>query len=325
MSVAVAVAGPEGIVLATDSRTIQQSDGIANHYRVTSDTAEKLFLLRESLAVATYGIAMVGTQTIRGHLDEFEVPDGDVYEVSEALGDFFEERLRAVTPTMRRDLVREIRPRWPLGFIVAGYDSDGVGRILEVKVGPMSSRSDPAALSTTNPGLLPRGQTDAISRLIDGVDWKAVDIQRIDFEPTIREQLEELRYDLIDPATIDDASQLAQFLVETQIRAQRFSDGTVSQPRIVPGCGGPIRVLAVDRGGAHWVQNPGGRSSRLIGGLARSGTSTKSVSVLSGVGGSSRVRLARQLSLSPWRAVILVRECLSCGRFRKVQRTAVFC
>jgi hypothetical protein len=55
MSVAVGAAASEGLALTTDSRTMQQrKEGSSSHYRVASNTAEKLFLAEGRLGVATY-------------------------------------------------------------------------------------------------------------------------------------------------------------------------------------------------------------------------------------------------------------------------------
>jgi hypothetical protein len=48
----------------------------------------------------------------------------------------------------------------------------------------------------------------------------------------------------------------ATFLVRTTIDMQRFSDGTFARPGLVPGCGGPLQLLVVDRNGATWAQAP---------------------------------------------------------------------
>ena len=45
----------------------------------------------------------------------------------------------------------------------------------------------------------------------------------------------------------------ATFLVRTTIDMQRFSDGTVAHPGLVPGCGGPIHSLVVERSFVRWA------------------------------------------------------------------------
>ena len=257
MSVAVAVAASEGLVLATDSRTIQQRDDGAAHYRVASDATEKLFSVHDRFAVATYGMAMIGDATIRGLLQDFTIGGGvDVTAYAEALGDYFSTKLSAVTPA-RRGQMRVEDLRWPLGFLVGGYDDAGVGQILEVAVRPANSRTQAAGTSTRNPGVVHRGQSDAIERMLEGVDTKALEKTRVSLSADDLKKLELFRYDLILPHAIDDAVRLAEFLVETQIKMQQFSDGTYANPGQIPGCGGPVRVLAVTRAAATWMRHPG--------------------------------------------------------------------
>lgn len=257
MSAAVAVAGPEGIGVGTDSRTTQTTVGPAGEFhRVSSDSAEKLFVLCERFVVATYGEAMVGPRTIRGLIEEFVPPEIGVADFAEALGDFFHAAWADATPAPRGDLSKFVDSSWPLGFLVAGYDHQGTGEIFEVKIRAHKAECTPTDVSTIKPGVVVRGQGDAVKRLLDGVDWDEVDRQRISLDSGSREKLEELRYDLMDPMTTEDAARRARFLVETQIGMQEISTGTLSKPR-VPGCGGLVRVATVGTAGAAWVSNAG--------------------------------------------------------------------
>jgi hypothetical protein len=255
MSVAVGVAAVDGLAVATDSRTIQQR---SDHYRVLSDSAEKLFVLDSRIVVATYGMAMIGDKTIRGHMEDFatNVPVG-VMACSSAVGSFFQERLSEVTPPRRGDLaIYEIA--YPLGFLVGGYDEDGVGRFIDVKV-RATARPDvkETGVTTENPGLAARGQVDAIERMLHGVDWTAVEESQIPLDEPTKGQLEALHYDILEPTTVDDAASFAGFLVQTQIGMQARHDGTRAKPKEVPGAGGIVRAAALTRGGAEWVQNQG--------------------------------------------------------------------
>lgn len=258
MSVAVGVAAVDGLALATDSRTIQQRADHPEHYRVLSDSAEKLFILGDRFAIATYGMATIDEKTIRGHMEDFAVNlPADLMECAEALGAFFHQKLSDVTPPRRGDLsVYEIG--FPLGFLVGGYDSDGIGRFVDVKVRASAQPEvKDTGISTENPGHAPRGQVDAIERMLHGVDWTAVDVGRIVIGDDLRRQLEGLHYDILIPTTVDDAAAFAGFLVQTQIGMQSRHDGTMAKPKEVPGAGGAVRVTAITRGGTEWVRNQG--------------------------------------------------------------------
>jgi hypothetical protein len=203
-------------------------------------------------------MAKIGEKTIRGHMEEFavQVPH-DVEGCAESLGTFFHDLLADATPAKRRDLtIYDIS--FPLGFLVGGYDEDGVGRFFDVKV-RANARPDvkDAGVSTRNPGHTPRGQVDAIERMLHGVDWSGIEAHQIDVDEDTRQHLEALHYDILVPTTVDDAAAFAEFLVQTQIGMQARHDGTLARPKELPGAGGAVRVAAVTRGGAEWVRNQG--------------------------------------------------------------------
>ncbi len=143
-------------------------------------------------------------------------------------------------------------------FLVAGYDADGIGHIHEVLI-PGPERGDYSP-NTTERGTIWRGQTDVITRMLKGVD-------RARLFPTIEELSDEVRK-LIDdgfsaleyvhlvPITVQDGIDYASFLIRTTIDMQRFSDGTLGTPGEVPGCGGPLQILVVERSETRWAAKP---------------------------------------------------------------------
>jgi hypothetical protein len=94
---------------------------------------------------------------------------------------------------------------------------------------------------------------------------KGVDRARL--FPTIEELSDEVRK-LIDdgfsaleyvhlvPITVQDGIDYASFLIRTTIDMQRFSDGTLGAPGEVPGCGGPLQILVVERSETRWAAKP---------------------------------------------------------------------
>jgi hypothetical protein len=246
MTIVVAAASPDGIVLAADSRTTI-SDG-ARH-RISSDSADKVFELTERFGVATYGIAFIGSRTINGLMDEFVASSddewADVETFAHALGDFFNGRFVAEYGDI------DTSEGWPLGFIVVGYDSAGIGHAWEISV-PGPTVTD-TTLNTTEGGTLWRGQTDVIGRLIKGVDWNTLEAAGVKLDDDARKALGQLEYILLHPITLQDAVDMAAFLVRTTIEMQRFSDGTPFSPGLIPGCGGETQMLAVTRSGVEWV------------------------------------------------------------------------
>lgn len=93
MTIIVGITSPDGIVLAGDSRTTQSSE---TGHRIVSDHAQKVFDVH-GFAVATSGMAFIGSDTIAGLMDQFIAEHGTVKsigidEFATALSRFFDER-----------------------------------------------------------------------------------------------------------------------------------------------------------------------------------------------------------------------------------------
>ena len=249
MTIVIGVAAPDGVILAADSRTTYTR---GEHHRVASDTSHKLFAVRGRFAVATYGISFVDGQTIAGQMDEFvaqlDPALSEVRPFADALGKFFDERVK------KEYTEEELKDVYALlGFLVAGYDGAGIGQLLEVSLpGPEIS----GEINTGSIGTLWRGQTDVVRRLIKGIDWSQLDVGEEKLSDAVQKGLENLEYNLLSPITLQDGVDFATFLIRTTIDMQRFSDGLLSRPGSIPGCGGQISVLAVTRAGTEWVEQP---------------------------------------------------------------------
>src|SRR6187200_2547524 len=95
VTIVVGIATPDGIVLAADSRTTLLMDAAdpSSRTRISSDSAEKVFLLCDRFAVATFGDAFIGEQTIAGLMSVFiaqlEGTPADGHGLARALGAFF--------------------------------------------------------------------------------------------------------------------------------------------------------------------------------------------------------------------------------------------
>jgi hypothetical protein len=253
MTIIVGLGTPEGLVLAGDSRSTYEWNG---HHRIASDYAQKIFTIG-AMGVATFGWAFLGSETIAGAMDQFAAQVGEdgrnVHDFAKALGRFFAERFDAVCKD--KDLTWDPESDgWPLGFLVAGYDEDGVGHIKGVLI-PGGEVDDELSANTTAGGMMWRGQTDVIGRLLKGVDWQALFATQPTLPEEVEEELQKLEYVPLAPITIQDGVDYAAFLVRTTIDMQRFSDGIKGDPGAIPGCGGPIQLLAIERSGPRWVSN----------------------------------------------------------------------
>lgn len=260
MTIVVGVATPDGIVLAADSRmtlTLDDGNGGVRH-RIGSDTGEKVFEVCGRYAVATFGDAMIGTQTIAGVMAEFEAefesqdaPDGskDVAQFADRLGEYFQQRYAAARAEAGNPVSDD--EEGALGFLIAGYDASGVGHVYDVLI-PKGERVGDG-LFTSQGGIAPRGQTDVIWRLLRGFDADAATGIGIEIDESLDQDLMGLWYNVIYPVTLQDAIDLGMFLIRTTIDMQRFSDGLLAHPVGVPGCGGPVNMIAVKQNGVEWV------------------------------------------------------------------------
>jgi hypothetical protein len=256
MTVVVGVAAPDGIVLAADSRSTWANE--EGRHRITSDTSHKVFALCGRFGVATYGLAFVGAKTIGGLMDEFvaqlepeeEGQPRDVHRFADMLGEFFHDRLTAFA----RETEQNLPEGWLLGFLVGGYDSDGIGHILEVAV--PGGEIGEFECNTAERGVMWRGQTDVIGRLVKGVALDELLASGTELPQETADELAELEYSLILPISMQDAVDFAAFLIRTTIDMQRFSDGTMGAPGLIPACGGPVRILAVTGSDVSWVSAP---------------------------------------------------------------------
>lgn len=251
MTIVVGVATSEGLVLGTDSRTTYD---MGDHHRIASDYAQKLFTVG-NMGIATYGYAFIGDDTIAGLMDQFAAQVGDdgkdVHHFAEALCTFFSKRMQAQFEKEKRTWDPDTED-WPLGFLVAGYDHEGIGHIKGVNI--PSEEIDPENHAvTTGGGTMWRGQTDVIGRLVKGIDHPRLSLLGAEIGEDLGKGLHRLEYQLLSPITIQDGIDWVAFLVRTTIDMQRFSDGTIDQPRAIPGCGGALQLLAIERSGPTWV------------------------------------------------------------------------
>jgi hypothetical protein len=253
MSLGIAFKGPEGIVLAADSRvtlTVQQGPpgGAQQVLPAYFDNATKLlsFTSQPYIGAVTYGLGAIGTtepRTAHSFLTEFETsiagrPRMKVAGLARELSDFFHARFSAAMPTpwAGGDLV----------FLVGGYDEgEDYGRVYELKIpgapGPIEQQAGAF-------GITWGGQTEATARLLNGFDGQLITVAQsaLNLQPAQVTQLHDsLRQNLgakipYQFLPLQDCVDLSIFLIRTTAELQSWQVG-------IRGVGGAIDVATITR------------------------------------------------------------------------------
>jgi hypothetical protein len=255
VSLAVAFKGPEGVVLAADSRVTLTRQGPQGIVPATFDSATKLLRVagQDFIGFVTYGAGALGTpqpRTAHGFLPEFEaelsakgVTDRlTVEDFARRLGEFFTAQWHAGEMPAPGGSVQ------PLVFLVCGFDPGGdpYGRVFEVVV---PTRPEPDERNPGNTfGLAWGGQREIVDRLLTGFDGRALSIARstLHLDDAQTAELDRsLRKELSTPIPfqflpLQACVDLCVFLVRATADLQTW---TVD----VRGVGGPIDVATVTR------------------------------------------------------------------------------
>jgi hypothetical protein len=254
MSLGIVIKGPEGLVLAAESRvtlTATQAGDASLH--VNYDNATKLLSFSKpnaSIGAVTYGQAAIGLRTAHSFAPEFEggLPHDrlTVLDFASRLSQFFLGQWQA---TMPADYAGP-----NMTFVVAGFNPDEpYGRVYSIDI-----PRNPAPVeqnATPDFGITWGGQRELVDRLVQGYDFRLPDIVASTLQLTPDQQaallvaFQPLQMALPLPAMpLQDCVDLALFFVRTTISAQRLTVG-------IRGCGGPIDVATITRReGLRFVQ-----------------------------------------------------------------------
>lgn len=261
MSLGIVVKGPEGLVMAADSRvtlTAVQADGRTVH--VNYDNATKLlsFNNHTHVGVVTYGAAAIGLRSAASYLSEFEaVLDEEsagvripVLKFAEMFSKFF---------VSQWDEWQRSQPKEYQGpsmtFVVAGFDEgEPYGKIYLIEI-PHSPEPVQQHVQAEGFGITWGGQRECVDRLFQGFDQRLIPIvaDRLSLESDQIEKLQgvlqELQVPIPLPALpLQDCVDLAIFAIRTTIGYQKLTVG-------VRGVGGPIDVATITRNnGLRFVQ-----------------------------------------------------------------------
>jgi hypothetical protein len=252
MSLAIVFKGPEGIVLAADSRvTLQAQQPGGQTISASFDNATKLLGINGQgrVGVVTYGLGAIGTRAPRtphSYLPEFEVMlsrrkrPTTVLGFSKLLSRFFATQWGKEMPKNYKgpDIV----------FLIGGYDKNGTyGRVFELGI---PSRPEPKEWhgETGSFGPVWGGQKEQADRLMTGFDPKLVQLlsKELKLDQKAQQRLHQtLRREL--GATIpypflslQDSVDLCIFLIQTTASMQTWQVG-------IRGVGGAIDVATITR------------------------------------------------------------------------------
>lgn len=256
MSLGIAFKGPEGIVLAADSRVtltaLRQVQGQNLILPASFDNATKLLRVKaqQHVGAVTYGLGALGQQaprTAHSFLPEFEAVIGSdrvsVADFSKRLSEFFMNQSQTHMPTIPPgqsipDMV----------FLIGGYDKDApYGRVFEVAIPskPVPREWFPGAGEF---GAVWGGQKEVVDRMIQGFDPRVLEIAQQEFSlpDDAKERFgEKLKTELTTPIPfpflpLQDCVDLSIFLVRATIRLQTWTVG-------VRGVGGAIDVATITK------------------------------------------------------------------------------
>jgi hypothetical protein len=251
ISLGIVIKGPEGIVLAADSRVTltAQIPGQNLLLPATFDNATKLLKVngQEYVGAVTFGLGAIGQTTPRtahSFLPEFEAKLHDekkerlsVAEFAKELSDFFMAQWAANMP---KDYAGP-----PLVFLVGGYDKDApYGRTFEII---LPSNPAPKEWHENEFGPVWGGQKEFTDRLLQGYDPQVKEIIKKELNLTA-EQSQKLE-DAFKPLTVQipypflslqDCVDLSIFLIRTTMNIQTWQIG-------IRGVGGAIDVATITR------------------------------------------------------------------------------
>lgn len=249
MSLGIIIKGPEGVVLAADSRVTltAQASVETSPIHVNYDNATKLLSFQAPnnyVGAVTYGQAAIGLRTASSFLPELEaqLPDErlSVEDFSTRLSQFFVDQWKNVMPDNYNGP--------PMIFVVGGFDPEApYGRMFLFEI---PNNPQPQERSPRDFGMTWGGQREIVDRLIQGFDNRLIDLllRHFDAPPdpemvrSIRDSLiKELQLNVpIQAMALQDCVDLAVFFLQTTISGQSLTVG-------IRGVGGPVDVAVITR------------------------------------------------------------------------------
>ncbi len=270
MTIAISLKVDDGVILAADSATSlmvcdpQGHTGVGNIY----NTANKVFNLRKGLPIGaiTWGAGSIGNASISTLIKDLRKRFlGEIQDFSEWHIDpeayTIEEAANRLKEYIFDELYTPEFSSWPekptLGFIVAGYSAnEGMAEEYQIDIVNGNCNGPRLVRPKKDSGATWSGEPEAINRLMSGVAGKLPDVlvSQLGIQPqniptAIGAIQQACQAPLVMPAMpIQDAIDLAEFLIDLTIKFSRFNMGA-------PTVGGPIEIAAITKHeGFKWVK-----------------------------------------------------------------------
>lgn len=271
MTIAISLKVNDGVILAADSASSIVERDTGGRLAVTQlyEKANKVFNLRKGLPIGaiTWGAGAIGSasiETVVKDLRERLTRAGDDWAISTDSGTPVQYRMADIAARFREFVFDERYAKafenWDerpdLGFMLVGY-SAGAAQAEEWRVemragevvGPERVRPD------EDTGITWSGEIEALNRLLLGFSsglrlvLNEVGIAAGDAETVLNTCAQRLVAPLASPAMpIQDAIDLAEFLVQTTMGFSRFTPGAST-------VGGPLEIAAITKHeGFKWVK-----------------------------------------------------------------------
>lgn len=270
MSLGIVFKGPEGIVLAADSRVtltarqiqveVDPATGmqhqIVAQIPATFDTATKLLFVpaQPHVGIVTYGLSALGQtepRTAHSYMPEFEVALAkagnqsggktkrlNVGPFAQKLSDFF---MGLWTKSMPEHWQAD-----PMVFFVAGYDVDApYGRVFQLVIPHMPQAQE---ILAGDFGILRGGQATIVNRLLSGYDEQfiaaiveALQLDQVQAEQLVNDIAPKLQLPIpYQFLPLQDCVNLCVSLINTTAALQDWSAG-------IRGVGGAVDVATITR------------------------------------------------------------------------------
>lgn len=270
MTIALVIRVNDGFVVAADSATTMSRATAEGPVEVVNiyNNANKVFNLHKKLPIAamTWGQGNIGPASIstlakdlRRRLSgdnprfkewSLDLDSYSMTEVAERMKEFFfDEKYEAVHGSDP-----EGTGAGELGLLLAGYGAgEDQPELFSFRLGPTDCEGPTTILDTS--GAQWWGQPEAIARVMLGTSLQVstalqnLNVDQASAEAYTRAIQSQVHLPFVQPAMpIQDAIDLARFLVELTIQFTRFTPGH-------PTVGGPIEIAAITKHeGFRWVQ-----------------------------------------------------------------------